>query len=91
MFLKLHRTDVTEKGVASNAIIEHFNILEDFMGCLSPCMEQRLVNELDFQGCEEALGDSVDAPMSTIRGHSPQQFALRLMLHVMPRALSNFR
>ncbi|MGK0171013.1 MAG: hypothetical protein ACI9W2_002742 [Gammaproteobacteria bacterium] len=60
--LKLHRADVVEKGVASNAIIEHLNILEDFTGRLSSCMEQGLVNEFDFQGREEALGDGVDAP-----------------------------
>lgn len=67
--LKLYRADVTEKGMSSNAIIEHFNVLEDFTGYLSPCMEQRLVNELNFQSREEAFGDSV-APEGRLRAPS---------------------
>ena len=57
--LKLHRADVAKIGVASTAIVEHFNVLEYFTGRLGPCPEQGLVNELDFLGREETLSDRI--------------------------------
>jgi hypothetical protein len=45
--------------MASHAIVEHLDVVEYFTYCLSACTKQCLVNELDFQGGEEALGHGV--------------------------------
>jgi len=48
--------------MASHGIVEHFDVLENRVHGLRPCMKYCLVNELDFQSGEEALDHGSSHP-----------------------------
>jgi hypothetical protein len=63
-------TDLAEVTVSTCLIVEHFDVIEYVSSCQVSGFVDPFLDTLLFQAAEEIFSNSIDAPMSTIRGYS---------------------
>jgi hypothetical protein len=63
--LEVQRREHPERGVSADAVVERFDVFEDLAGELAAVGPGVAVDEFLLEGGEEALGDGVDASMSS--------------------------
>ena len=81
--LEVGRADVAERRVATDTIVEHFDVLKCLVLGLRPGGEDGLVNELHLQRGEEALGHGV-VPAIALAAHAAVDAVLPKRLLVVP-------
>ena len=63
--LKLQGREHPERRVSADAVVERLDVVEDLRGELAARRPGAAVDEFLLERGEEALGDGVEAPMST--------------------------